>query len=223
MRAPESRWHAHRGGGQPTSAVHHQTTASAPLRRDRLAPLTWAESFLPGFADVVERDAVFLANPTGVPTRRAAKNPSGPGADELDVLARESVELIDVHSLALEQIAFHLAAVSVLTHAAADRHYAMAWHDERHDVARDDIGHRPHSPRLADLLGQPGVTPHFSARNAAHGLQDLAFQLGAIADVDRRLRDAFTMDGRQHLAAQRLRNCCALQCPSESPAVFRAQ
>src|SRR5438128_2116256 len=156
MRARGWRRHRHRvqvspqAGWQP--ALHR--IAAVALRRFGLASSTWAESFLLRFLRAVKRDAVFAADTPRVAAGRPTEDLRCPRADEADVLARQSVERIAIDAFALQQIAFHLAAISILSNAAAGGNDAMAGDDEWQHVARDDVGNGAHRTRTAHLLGE---------------------------------------------------------------------
>ena len=98
----------------------------------------------------------------------------------------------------------------------------MTRDDERHDVPRDDVRHRPHRPRFSDLLRQPGVTANFALRNACERLQHIALQRRSFLERDCRFVHPFALDRGDHLAAQRFRNRGALQRAAVTPRVLGA-
>src|SRR5438270_136407 len=183
MRPRGWKWRARRAYGEWRAPSGR---AAAALGDFRLATTTRPESFLRRLVRFVKRDAVVLPNPARVSARRKTEDLRCARADVANAFARELLEPVDVHAFATKQIAFHFAAVRVVADSTAGGHHAMARHDERQAVSRDDVRHRPYRPWLADLLGEPGVAPYFAFWDLAHHLQHVAFELGRVAQVDRR-------------------------------------
>src|SRR5439155_677669 len=146
--------------------------AAAALRRDRLASMTWTESFLGRFLHLVKRDAVFLPDATRVLAGREAEDLRCFGADEAHALTRQRIELIDIHAFALQR-GEDLTPQRIRNRSALER-ASKAFGVSRAEVLeRTGADHAdrptgkcyPHIFHLIEEIGRLQSLPHRARRN----------------------------------------------------------